>query len=252
MAKQKQKDLWLRDEVAAALTQEAKGSDWAASGVSIDSRTLEEGDIFIALRGEAHDGHNYIAQAIAKGAGAIIAEKPVKDGERECPVLVVPDSLEALTSLGRYRRQQTRAKIVALTGSVGKTTTKEFLQQLCQNFGSTTYSYGSYNNCWGVPLSLARMSRDDAFGIFEIGTNHPGEIAPLAQLANPHLALITRIGKSHMDFLGSLQSIAEEKGEIFSGLIPEGKAILNRDDAFFDFLKDRARQAKAKEILSYG
>jgi UDP-N-acetylmuramoyl-tripeptide--D-alanyl-D-alanine ligase len=250
MTEKEQKRLWLRDEVAAALAQGASGGDWVATGVSIDSRTLQSGDLFVALRGDTHDGHDYIAQAIAKGAGAIIAEQPVKDAA--CPILLVPDTLAALTALGRYRRRQTQAKIVALTGSVGKTTTKEFLQQLCQRFGPTAYSQSSYNNCWGVPLSLARMPRDAAFGIFEIGTNHPGEIAPLAQLANPHVALITLIGEAHIGFLGSLQAIAEEKGELLGGLVPEGGAILNRDDAFFDFLNVRAQKANAAAVVSYG
>jgi UDP-N-acetylmuramoyl-tripeptide--D-alanyl-D-alanine ligase len=251
MTRKKQENLWLRDEVITALAQKDNaGPEWVATGVSIDSRTLQSGDLFIALRGDPNDGHDYISQAITKGAGAVIAEQAVNGGE--CPVLVVPDTLAALTALGRYRRGQTQAKIVALTGSVGKTTTKEFLQQLCRQFGPTAYSQSSYNNCWGVPLSLARMSRDDAFGIFEIGTNHPGEIAPLAQLTNPHVALITLIGEAHMGLLGSLEAIAEEKGEILGGLVPQGGVILNRDDAFFDFLSVRAHKAKVTEVVSFG
>lgn len=252
MTSKKQEDLWLRDEVAAALALPVGGPNWAVTGVSIDSRTLEPGDLFVALRGETNDGHDYIQQAIVKGAGAVVAEQPVQGEEGACPVIVVSDTLMALTDLGRYRRQQTQAKIVALTGSVGKTTTKEFLRQLCQQFAPTAFSQSSYNNCWGVPLSLARMRREDTYGIFEIGTNNPGEIAPLAQLVNPHLALITQIGEAHIGRLGSLQAIAREKGSILSGLVPGGVVVLNRDDAFFDYFNTRAREAKAAEIISYG
>jgi len=252
MTSKKQEFLWLCDEVAEALALPVHGPEWAVTGISIDSRTLEPGDLFIALRGETNDGHDYMKQAIAKGARAIIAEHSVLSEVKECPVIIVPDSLVALTDLGHYRRKQTQAKIVALTGSVGKTTTKEFLRQLCQQFAPTAFSQSSYNNCWGVPLSLARMRREDTYGIFEIGTNNPGEIAPLAQLVKPHIALITRIGEAHIGRLGSLQAIAREKGALLGGVVPEGIAVLNRDDTFFDYFNTRAQEAKIATIISYG
>lgn len=240
--------LWTSDEVAAALSQNVDGV-WAASGVSIDTRTLQPGDIFVALKGEALDGHSYISQALSKGAAACIVDREI---EVSGDFVRVPDTLEALNALARYRRGQTRAKIIALTGSVGKTTTKEFLAQILILFGQTAFSHGSYNNCWGVPLSLARMHRTADFGVFEIGTNHPGEILPLTQLVRPHLALITLISEAHIGFMGSLEAIAEEKSTIFSGLEPKGQVVLNADDAFFDILSERAKEKSTGPMLSFG
>lgn len=240
--------LWTSEEIAKALSQ-SPGENWSATGVSIDSRTLQPGDIFVALRGDSLDGHDYISQALSKGAVACIVDREIQKAGR---FIHVPDTLEALNALARFRREQTQAKIIALTGSVGKTTTKEFIAQILPMFGLTNFSHGTYNNCWGVPLSLARMNRSAAFGVFEIGTNHPGEILPLTQLVRPHIAVITLISEAHIGFMGSQEAIAEEKGSIFLGLEPKGQIVLNKDDKFFSYLSGKAKESPISRMISFG
>jgi UDP-N-acetylmuramoyl-tripeptide--D-alanyl-D-alanine ligase len=210
------------------------GSDWRANGVSIDTRTLEPGDLFVALK-DVRDGHDFLAQAFVSGAGAaLISDARAADGLG--PALCVPDVLEGLRKLGEAARDRSAAKRVAVTGSVGKTSTKEALAVCLSASGRTHRSVKSYNNHWGVPLTLSRMPRESQFAVFEIGMNHRGEILPLTQLVKPHAALVTTIAPAHIENLGSLEAIADEKGDIYAGLEPGGAAIVPNDAPHADRL----------------
>jgi UDP-N-acetylmuramoyl-tripeptide--D-alanyl-D-alanine ligase len=239
--------LWTAEDVAAA-TGGRTSASFAATGVSIDTRTLEKGDLFVALTGDNRDGHEFVRAAFARGAAAALVSH---DGVAGGPLIAVADTLEGLRSLGRASRSRTRGKIIAVTGSVGKTSTKEALRLMLGRFGSAHASAASYNNHWGVPLSLARMPRQAQFGIFEIGMNHSGEIAPLAALAQPHVAIVTTVEPVHMEFFVSLEAIAEEKGEIFRGLVKGGTAVINRDNPYFTLLRNKAERQGAR-VLGFG
>jgi len=239
--------LWTAVEAEAATGGKAS-TPFSATGLSIDTRSLEKGDLFIALKGDNRDGHEFVAAAFANGAAAALVSDAVN---AKGTLLKVGDTLEGLRGLGAASRARSRGKIVAVTGSVGKTSTKEALRLMLTPFGKTHASAASYNNHWGVPLSLARMPRDTGFGIFEIGMNHAGEIAPLAQLAAPHVAIITTVEPVHMEFFASVEAIAEEKGEIFSGLVKGGTAIINRDNPYFTLLRNKAERHDAK-VLGFG
>jgi len=218
-------ELWTAEEAARATGGRlAQGESWTASGISIDTRTLEPGDLFVALK-DVRDGHDFLAQAFVSGAcAALISDEGKADGLG--PVLVVADVLVGLRKLGEAARDRCAAKRVAVTGSVGKTSTKEALAVCLSASGPTHRSVKSYNNHWGVPLTLARMPRASAFGVFEIGMNHRGEILPLAQLVRPHAALVTTIAPAHVENLGSLEAVADEKGDIYAGLEPGGAALI--------------------------
>ncbi len=210
--------LWQGDELARAVG--AAGRGFAVTGISIDTRTVKPGDLFVALQG-ARDGHDFVAAALEKGAaGALVS--------RDMPghVLVVEDTLAALGRLGAAARARSAAKIVAVTGSVGKTTTKEMLRRCLGGFDAVHAAEASFNNHIGVPLTLARMPRDADFAVFEIGMNHPGEIAPLVGLVRPHVAIITCVDRAHLGLMGSEEAIAAEKASIFAGLEPGGTAVL--------------------------
>lgn len=244
--------LWTREDVVGATGGKAQGADWTANGVSIDSRTLEAGDLFVAIIGENSDGHAYVEGALTKGAAAALVSDASDAMRRAGPLVVVPDTLEALNALGRAARARTNAKIVAVTGSVGKTGTKDALRFILSEQGATHASAASYNNLWGVPLSLARMPADTRFGIFEVGMNHPGEITPLAKLVEPFAALITTVEAVHMAFFNSVEEIADAKGEIFDGLQKGGVAILNRDNPHYERLRAKAETSGAGRIISFG
>ena len=244
--------LWTKADVISATGGEAIGGEWNASGVSIDSRTLEPGDLFVAIVGENSDGHAYAEGALKKGASAALVSR-VDDAMRAAgPLVKVADTLEALNALGRAARKRAQAKVVAVTGSVGKTGTKEALRLILSEQGPTHASAASYNNMWGVPLSLARMPADTRFGIFEVGMNHPGEITPLSKLVEPFAALITTVEAVHMAFFDSVEQIADAKGEIFDGLQKGGVAILNRDNPHYDRLRAKAELSGAGRIISFG
>ena len=219
---------------------------FAATGVSIDTRTLQTGDLFVALLGESGDGHDFIADALAKGAAGAMVQRDVPDAVR---LLHVDDTLAGLHRLGGYARQRFAGRLVAVTGSVGKTTTKEMLRTILTQVGRTHAAVASYNNHWGVPLTLARLPLDAEFCVVEIGMNHPGEIAPLAGLARPHVAVITSVEKAHIGFLGSIEAIADEKAAILRGLEPVGVAVLPADSPQFSRLHAAAGQAA---IVSFG
>ena len=243
-------DLWRADEIAAATGGEAHG-DWAAVGVSIDSRTIRPGELFIALRGPKHDGHAFVRDALARGAAALVEHVPADLGE-QAALVVVGDTMVALTALGQAARRRTRARIAALTGSVGKTGTKEALRLALAAQASTHASAASHNNHWGVPLSLARAPRDTAYGIYELGMNAPGEIATLARLVRPHVAMITTVEAAHLGFFSSVEAIAEAKGEIFQGMEPGGVAILNADNAHYARLRTLAEAAGCARVVGFG
>jgi UDP-N-acetylmuramoyl-tripeptide--D-alanyl-D-alanine ligase len=243
--------LWTANELAAA-TGGTLRRDFAASGVSIDSRTVSAGDLFIALQGPNFDAHAFVGDALAKGAtGAMVAQVP--DGTSDdAPLLVVADTLDGLTALGHAARRRSHARIVAVTGSVGKTGTKEALRVALAGQGLTHASVGSFNNQWGVPLSLARMPRDADFGIFELGMNHAGELTELSRLARPHVALVTTIEVAHLGFFASLEAIADAKAEIFDGVEAGGAAVLNRDNPFYARLAKAARKRGITRIIDFG
>jgi UDP-N-acetylmuramoyl-tripeptide--D-alanyl-D-alanine ligase len=243
--------LWSAAEAEAA-TGGTPSGDWQAAGVSIDSRTVEAGDLFIALAGPNFDGHDYVAAALQNGAAAaLVSRKPTNlpDG---APLLIVADTQKGLEDLGRAARARSHAKIVAVTGSVGKTGTKEALKRAFERQGRAYASAGSLNNQWGVPLSLARMPRDAGYGVFELGMNHPGEIEALTLQVRPDIAIITNVEAAHLGFFPSIEAIADAKAEIFTGLDPQGAAILNRDNAQFERLAAAARIRGITRIIGFG
>ncbi len=238
--------LWSAAEAAAATGGKAIG-DWAVEGISIDTRTIEAGDLFVALKA-ARDGHEFVAQALGKGAAAALVTHVPEGVAADAPLLIVEDVLSALEDLGRAGRARTDARVVAITGSVGKTSTKEMLRDVLSAQGRTHASVASYNNHWGVPLTLARMPADTEFAVIEIGMNHPGEIAPLAKMARPHVAMITTVAAAHLEAFESIQGIAREKASILDGLEPNGTAILNADIDTADVLKAAAESHAVKAV----
>ena len=242
--------LWT-SEAAQAATGGRSTRPWQASGVSIDTRSLEAGELFVALR-DQRDGHDFVAQALENGAAAALVSR-VPDGvdEATAPLLIVEDVLRALEDLARAARARARARVVAVTGSVGKTSTKEMLRSVLSGQGRVHAAEASFNNHWGVPLTLARLPEDAAFAIIEIGMNHPGEIAPLARLARPHVALVTNVAAAHLEAFDGLAAIAREKGSIFEGLEPGGAAVIPSGCRETVILADCARMTGA-EILSFG
>jgi UDP-N-acetylmuramoyl-tripeptide--D-alanyl-D-alanine ligase len=250
--------LWTRDDLEAATGGRLIGEDRPIGGASIDTRTLEPGDLFFAIRGEARDGHDFVADALKRGAGAaVVSEARAADLSAHGPVLAVPELgadpvLTAMTRLGEAARARTDAQVVAVTGSVGKTGTKEALRHVLAGQGETHASAASYNNHWGVPLTLARMPQATRYGVFEIGMNHPAEIVPLTAQVRPDIALITTVEPVHIEHFASVSAIADAKGEIFSGLEPGGVAIINRDTATFERLLAHARASRAGRVVSFG
>jgi UDP-N-acetylmuramoyl-tripeptide--D-alanyl-D-alanine ligase len=244
--------LWTANDITQALNFFAIDSDFVATGVSIDTRTIKKGEIYVAIKGELLDGHIYVKEAFAKGASAAIVSTPLDLDLTKHTYFLVDDTLNALTQLGQYARSRSVAKIVAVTGSAGKTTIKEWLHQVLGLFEETAFSPASFNNHWGVPVSLASLDKNTQYGVFEIGTNSPGEIAPLAKMVNPDIAIITTITEAHIGRLGSLEMIASEKSEIFSGLKAGGTAIINYDIPQFEHLAKIARSKGAAHVYGFG
>jgi UDP-N-acetylmuramoyl-tripeptide--D-alanyl-D-alanine ligase len=218
--------LWTSAEAAKATGGQVAG-DWSATGVSIDSRTVAEGDLFVALSA-ARDGHEFVADALAKGAVAAMVSR-VPEGVDPARLLIVADVLEGLAGLGRAARARTKAKVVAVTGSVGKTTVKDMLRTALSPQGQTHVAEASYNNHWGVPVTLARMPVETDFAVIEIGMNAPGEIAPLARMARPDVAVVTTVAPAHLEAFGVIEGIAHEKASIYDGLSPGGVALAHAD-----------------------
>ncbi|WP_029353025.1 UDP-N-acetylmuramoylalanyl-D-glutamyl-2,6-diaminopimelate--D-alanyl-D-alanine ligase [Bosea sp. 117] len=246
--------LWTPAELAAATGGELIGTPAASiGGVSIDSRTLQPGDVFFAITGERTDGHDYVAAAASRGAGlSVVARARLPDMPEGAPLLVVEDVLAALEAAGRAARARSDARIVAVTGSVGKTTTKEALLLALGADGPTHASAASFNNHWGVPLSLARLPRTARYGVFELGMNHPDEIRPLTKMVRPHVAIITTVEPVHIAQFPNVEAIADAKAEIFEGVEPGGAAVLNRDNPHFERLAASARAAGIETIVGFG
>jgi UDP-N-acetylmuramoyl-tripeptide--D-alanyl-D-alanine ligase len=245
--------LWSARDLIEA-TGGAMTADFVASGVSIDTRTLAPGDLYVALRGETGDGHDFVPDALAKGAAGAMVHRDIPESTLgvapgAARLLRVDDTLAALTRLGAYGRARFTGRLIAITGSVGKTTTKEMLRRILAAFGPTHAAVASYNNHWGVPLTLARLPPDTRFCVAEIGMNHAGEIAPLTRLARPHVAVITTIEKAHVGYLGSIEAIAAEKASILRGLEPGGVALLPLDTPLFATLREAA---DGMRVMTFG
>jgi len=240
--------LWTHLEAEAATLGKAS-RPFAVNGLSIDTRTLQEGDLFVALKGDHRDGHDFLRAAFEAKAGAALVSHAPEDVKA---LLTVGHTLRGLEDLGRAARARSHAKIMAVTGSAGKTTTKEILRLACNALGLTHASAASHNNHWGVPLSLASMPTHAEYGIFEIGMNHFGEIRNLVSLVRPHLALVTTVAPAHLEFFGSCDAIADAKSEIFEGLTTGGVALIPSDNPYTQRLKARARQAQVSRIATFG
>lgn len=243
--------LWTAQEAEDA-TGGASTAGWSATGVAIDSRTCQPGDLFVAIRGPNSDGHDYVTEALEKGCAAAIVSRELPALPGGAPILMVEDTLKALENLGATARERARARIMAVTGSVGKTGTKDALYTVLGDQARTHRSESSLNNQWGVPLSLARMSRDTIYGVFEIGMNHSGEIRELTRLVRPHIAIITTVQAAHLEFFDSVADIARAKAEIFESVERGGTAVLNRDNEHFELLNAAARDAGVGEVISFG
>lgn len=237
----KSNTIWSSKEAATALGVVCN-KDWSASGVSIDSRTTSEGDLFIALQGDNGDGHDYVVKAIEAGAVAAIVSKSI-DGVDNDQLLIVDDTLRAMEKLGLAARDRSNAKIIGITGSVGKTGTKEMLATAFRCQGQVHASIKSYNNHWGVPLSLSSMHAGTDYGVFEMGMNHPNEITPLTKMVKPDIAIITTIAPVHIEhFDDGMDGIVNAKAEIFDGVQENGSVILNHDSEYYADLKQKAEK----------
>jgi UDP-N-acetylmuramoyl-tripeptide--D-alanyl-D-alanine ligase len=243
--------LWQWDELSAAAGARIEGTPSnPVTGFSIDTRTINPGDVFVALK-DARDGHEFVGQAFKAGAAAAIVAQGYARQPGDGALLRVDDPLRALEGVGRAARIRADAKIVAVTGSVGKTGTKEALRLCLSVLGATHASEKSYNNHWGVPLTLARLPKSAQYGVFEIGMNHAGEITPLTQMVRPHVAVITTVEPVHLAQFQSVEEIAEAKAEILQGLVPGGTAVLPRDNSHFPLLHDHAMRIGAR-LLTFG
>jgi UDP-N-acetylmuramoyl-tripeptide--D-alanyl-D-alanine ligase len=241
--------LWTAAELAAATGGQAHG-DWSVGGISIDSRTIAADELFIALRGPRHDGHDFVGDVLRQGAAALVDHVPA--GVDPARLVEVQDTMAALTALGRAARARSRARIAAITGSVGKTGTKEALRLALAAQAPTHASAASHNNHWGVPLSLSRTPRATAYALYELGMSAPGEIRALVGLVRPQVALITTIAPAHLGFFPSLAAIAEAKSEIFSGLEPGGTAVINLDAPHAARVAELARAAGVSRVIGFG
>ncbi|RWB88729.1 UDP-N-acetylmuramoylalanyl-D-glutamyl-2,6-diaminopimelate--D-alanyl-D-alanine ligase [Mesorhizobium sp.] len=247
--------LWTSEALVEAMEGRPIGSlPEGITGISIDSRSLEPGSAFFAIKGEAMDGHDFATAAVKAGAAVlVVAEGKLPSlGRLTAPMIVVQDVLAALEKLGVAARARSKARIIAVTGSAGKTTTKEALRHVLSAVGKVHASAQSFNNHWGVPLTLARMPQDCDFAILEIGMNHPGEIRPLVRMVRPHVAIVTMIAAAHLGFFKNLDEIARAKAEIFEGLEPDGAALLNRDDQRWKLLEKMAKEAGVEHVFGFG
>ncbi|AGK56431.1 UDP-N-acetylmuramoylalanyl-D-glutamyl-2, 6-diaminopimelate/D-alanyl-D-alanyl ligase [Hyphomicrobium denitrificans 1NES1] len=242
--------LWTFSELSAALGVKPEGGvDRPVAGVSIDTRTLQPGDLFVALK-DQRDGHDFVSSAFEAGAAAALVVESYRRQPKDGALLRVPDTLRGLEALGRAARARINpdARVVAVTGSAGKTGTKEMLRACLAHLGTTHASEKSYNNHWGVPLTLARMSRETRFSVFEIGMNHAGEIRPLTKMVRPHAAIVTTVEAVHLEYFPSVQAIADAKGEIFEGLVPGGTAVIKYDNPHAGRLTSIAKRFGAKPV----
>jgi UDP-N-acetylmuramoyl-tripeptide--D-alanyl-D-alanine ligase len=246
--------LWTSQAMAEAMRASIHGAlPEAVTGLSIDSRTIAPGEAYFAIKGDIHDGHNFVDAALKAGAAlAVVAAAQREKFASDAPFLVVDDVLAGLVELARAARARLNAQVIAVTGSVGKTSTKEALRRVLEAQGETHASAASFNNHWGVPLSLARCPATARFAIFEIGMNHAGEIEPLVKMVRPQVAIITTVEPVHLEFFAGIEAIADAKAEIFTGVEPGGAAVLNRDNSQFARLQRRAEKLGINSIVSFG
>jgi UDP-N-acetylmuramoyl-tripeptide--D-alanyl-D-alanine ligase len=246
--------LWTAIAMAEAMRASIHGTlPEAISGLSIDSRTIAPGEAYFAIKGDVHDGHDFVAAALKAGAALAVVEAAQRDRfASDAPLLVVDDVLAGLVALAHAARARLHAQVIAITGSVGKTSTKETLRRVLDAQGSTHASTASFNNHWGVPLSLARCPASVRFAVFEIGMNHAGEIEPLVKMVRPQVAMITTVELVHLEFFAGIEAIADAKAEIFAGVEPGGAVVLNRDNSQFSRLQKHARRLGISRIVSFG
>lgn len=241
--------LWTSDEVAKALGT-AVNARFEANGVTFDSRAVAKGDLFFALAGETTDGHGFVADAVKRGATAAVVSRDVESAGGT--LIRVPDTMKALVDLGHAARRRSKARIASVTGSVGKTSTKDALRAMLSAQGATSASAASFNNHVGVPISLARLPREARYGVFEIGMNHSGEIEPLARQVEAHVGVVTNVGPVHIGFMGSEEAIADEKACLFAGMAKSAVAVLNRDSRHYERLAGHARRFGVSRIVGFG
>jgi UDP-N-acetylmuramoyl-tripeptide--D-alanyl-D-alanine ligase len=246
--------LWTSQAMAEAMRAATDGAlPDGVIGLSIDSRTIAPGEAYFAIKGDVHDGHDFVAAALKAGAALAVVERAQRDKfAADAPLLIVDDVLDALRDLARASRARLKGQVIAVTGSVGKTSTKEALHRVLSPQGETHASAASFNNHWGVPLSLARCPASARFAVFEIGMNHAGEIEPLVKMVRPHMSIITTVEPVHLEFFAGIEAIADAKAEIFAGLEPGGAAVLNRDNSQFARLKASAEKQGVARIVSFG
>jgi UDP-N-acetylmuramoyl-tripeptide--D-alanyl-D-alanine ligase len=246
--------LWTSAAMTAAMRARVNGVlPDAVAGISIDSRTVAPGEAYFAIKGDVHDGHDFVAAALKAGAALAVVEAAQRDKfASDAPLLVVDDVLAGLVDLAHAARARLDAQVIAVTGSVGKTSTKEALRRVLGAQGETHASAASFNNHWGVPLSLARCPALVRFAVFEIGMNHAGEIDVLVRMVRPHVAIITTVEPVHLEFFAGIEAIADAKAEIFLGLEPGGAVVLNRDNSQFARLQRRAKELGIARIVSFG
>ena len=244
--------LWTGEEARAA-TGGTLTASWTATGISLDSRSAARGDLFVAVRGPHFDGHDYVGQAFANGAAAAMVARVPRNVTMESPLLVVDDTPAGLYALAAAARARVRkeARVIAVTGSAGKTGTKDALARMLAETGRTHASASSHNNHWGVPLSLARMPADVVYGVFEVGMSGAGEIGPLSELLRPHVAIVTTVEAAHLGNFASMADVARAKAEVLRGLEPDGVAVLNHDNVHFDRLSAAALRHGAR-VASFG
>jgi UDP-N-acetylmuramoyl-tripeptide--D-alanyl-D-alanine ligase len=241
--------LWTSDEVAHALGT-AIAVPFEANGVTFDSRAVGKGDLFFALKGETTDGHGFVVEAMKRGAAAAVVSRNVENASGT--LIRVPDTMKALEGLGRAARRRSKARIASVTGSVGKTSTKDALRAMLSAQAPTSASAASFNNHVGVPISLARLPREARYGVFEIGMNHPGEIEPLARQVEAHVGVVTNVGPAHIGFMGSEEAIADEKACLFAGMAQGAVAVLNRDGKHYERLAGHASRFGVSRIVGFG
>src|ERR1700722_19126612 len=221
-----------------------------ASGVTFDSRAVGKGDLFFAMTGENTDGHGFVADALSRGAAAAIVSRDVPEAKGN--LVKVADTMKALVDLGHAGRARSNARVASVTGSVGKTSTKDALRAMLAAQAPTSASTASFNNHVGVPISLARLPREARYGVFEVGMNHPGEIEPLARQVEAHVGVITNVGPVHIGYMGSEEAIADEKGCLFAGMAEGAVAVLNRDSHHYDRLAGQARRFGVSRLVGFG
>ena len=241
---------WTGDD-AAKVTGGWITHPWLANGVSIDSRTVAPGELFVALVGDRFDGHDYVIDALGRGASASLISYKPRGLKKGAPLVEVKDTFSGLNQLGITGRARSKGRIIAVTGSVGKTSVKETIAKLLSRQGSVSFSLGSLNNQYGVPLSLSRLPEGSEFGVFELGMNHAGELTNLSLMVRPLVAVVTTVEIAHLENFESLEDIARAKAEVFGGLQNGGVAILNRDNLGFGILKNTADSVGA-DFLTFG